>query len=88
MSSFRPPANYKHSILGDPIPGASEPGTCASPNASHAFLHDLEPPAENSSALLFHPTLDHKTDSGREDDFGGTHQLVYEFARKVPVPAT
>lgn len=76
-------ANYKHSILGDPIPGASEPGTCASPNASQLFLRNLEPKPENSSALFFHPTLDQKNDSGLEDDFSGSSQLVHEFARKV-----
>ncbi|KAF1332512.1 Lrr-gtpase of the roco family, partial [Globisporangium splendens] len=76
-------ANYKHSILGDPIPGASEPGTCASPQSSQLFLRTVEPKPENSSAMLFHPTLDHRNDSGLEDDFSGSNQIVHEFARKA-----
>lgn len=87
-------ANYKHSILGDPIPGASEPGTCASPSATQQFFKRIEPKAEHSSALFFHPTFDHKTHGGLDDDdyvvssgrssSGSAHVLLHEFARKVP----
>lgn len=80
-------ANYKHSILGDPIPGASAPGSCASPHSSQLFLGTLEPKPENSSAMFFHPTLDQKNDSGLEDDFNGSNQIVHEFARKVQCDA-
>lgn len=75
-------ANYKHWILGDPVPGAAS--IASPPNSSHMFLQSLESTPENSSAVFLHPTIDDSVDSGLEDDFSGNNQLVAEFTRKIP----
>lgn len=77
-------ANYKHSILGDPLPGAGDPSVSASPQSSRAFLRALESPPSHSSAIFVHPTIDHKLDSSLEYEFNGSTPIVAEFTRKLP----
>lgn len=74
-------ANYKHWILGDPVP--SPASVQSPPNSSQMFLQSLEATPQNSSAVFLHPTLDDRVDSGLEEDFSGSNQIVTEFSRKV-----
>ncbi|KAG2520109.1 hypothetical protein JM16_006888 [Phytophthora kernoviae] len=76
-------ANYRHAILGDPMPTPDTP-----PTSSHQFLQTLEDVPNNSSAAFLSLSFGHKgsideslDDGAPEDDPANNSHLVAEFSR-------